>query len=57
MKYFILIMIIILLSTFLIYEKSFEQEDVNRDGVVNAQDLLIVQKRILEEGEKNGKNT
>lgn len=52
MKYFILIMIIILLSTFLIYEKSFEQEDVNRDGVVNAQDLLIVQKRILEKGEK-----
>lgn len=52
MKYFILIMIIILLSIFLIYEKSFEQEDVNRDGVVNAQDLLIVQKYILKKGEE-----
>lgn len=52
MKYLILIMIIILLSTFLIYEKSFEQEDVNRDGTVNAQDLLIVQKYILKKGEE-----
>ena len=51
MKYFILI-IIILLSTFLIYEKSFEQEDVNRDGTVNAQDLLIIQKYILERKEE-----
>ena len=57
MKYFILIMIIILLSTFLIYEKSFEQEDVNRDGTVNAQDLLLVQKYILKKGEKNEKST
>ena len=52
MKQIITILIIMILAFFLIYEKSFEQEDVNRDGVVNAQDLLIVQKYILKEGEK-----
>lgn len=49
MKQIIIILIIMILAFFLIYEKSFEQEDVNKDREVNALDLLIVQKYILEE--------
>ena len=33
----------------LIYILSFKEEDVNKDGELNALDLLIVQKYILEE--------
>ena len=34
------------------YILHFEKEDVNKDGEVNALDLLIVQKYILERNEK-----
>ena len=37
----------------LMYMCSFKSEDVNKDRKVNALDLLIVQKYILEEGEEN----
>lgn len=47
----------LLLVGIIIYIFSFEREDVNKDGTVNAQDLLIVQKYILKKGEKNEKNT
>lgn len=43
----------LLLVGIIIYIFSFEPEDVNKDGEVNALDLLIVQKHILEEGEEN----
>lgn len=46
-----LIFLIISSSLFLlvINKTSYENEDVNRDGEVNALDLLIVQKKILGE--------
>lgn len=46
-----LIFLIISSSLFLlvINKTSYENEDVNRDGEVNALDLLIVQKKLLEE--------
>ena len=43
----------IILLIVLMYMCSFKSEDVNKDGEVNALDLLIVQKYILEEGEEN----
>ena len=43
----------IILLIVLIYMCSFKSEDVNKDREVNALDLGIVQKYILEEGEKN----
>ena len=53
----ILIIISLLLNLLLIgviiYTLSFKKEDVNKDREVNALDLLIVQKYILEEGEEN----
>lgn len=53
-KIVILLCILILISQFyLIFRISFEREDVNRDGKVNSLDLLIVQKKILEERESD----
>lgn len=43
----------IVLMICLVYVLSFKSEDVNKDREVNALDLLIVQKYILEEGEEN----
>ena len=45
------ILLIISSSLFLLVmnKTSYENEDVNRDGEVNALDLLIVQKKILGE--------
>lgn len=43
----------IILLIVLMYMCSFKSEDVNKDRKVNALDLLIVQKYILEEGEEN----
>ena len=45
------ILLIISSSLFLLVmnKTSYENEDVNRDGEVNALDLLIVQKKLLEE--------
>ena len=50
----ILIVINILLIVIILNIKNKIPEDVNKDGEVNALDLLIVQKYILEEyeGEK-----
>ena len=47
----------IILLIVLMYMCSFKSEDVNKDREVNALDLGIVQKYILEESDKNGKNT
>ena len=47
----------IILLIVLMYMCSFKNEDVNKDREVNALDLGIVQKYILEESDKNGKNT
>lgn len=49
----VLCVLILITQFFLIYKISFEREDVNRDGKVNALDLLIVQKKILEERESD----
>lgn len=49
------IAIIILLGV-LIHIESYAQEDVNRDGQVNALDLLIVQKKIIQDMEEDDKN-
>ena len=48
---FNLVVLILCSSFFLlaINKTSYENEDVNRDGEVNALDLLIVQKKILGE--------
>ena len=46
------LVVLILCSFFFllaINKTSYENEDVNRDGEVNALDLLIVQKKILGE--------
>lgn len=43
----------IILLIVLMYMCSFKSEDVNKDREVNALDLGIVQKYILEEGEEN----
>ena len=43
----------IILLIVLMYMCSFKSEDVNKDREINALDLLIVQKYILEEGEEN----
>lgn len=43
----------LILLIVLIYMCFFKSEDVNKDREVNALDLLIVQKYILEEGEEN----
>lgn len=55
MKKLLIISIIlnIILLIVLMYMCSFKNEDVNKDREVNALDLLIVQKYILEEGEEN----
>lgn len=47
-----LCIIIILLSIYIICNNSYRNEDVNKDGKVDALDLLIVQKYILKEMEK-----
>lgn len=47
----IILNIVLMISLF--YILSFKKEDVNKDREVNALDLLIVQKYILEEGEEN----
>ena len=47
----IILNIVLMISLF--YILSFKNEDVNKDREVNALDLLIVQKYILEEGEEN----
>ena len=47
----IILNIVLMISLF--YILSFKNEDVNKDREVNALDLLIVQKHILEEGEEN----
>lgn len=47
----IILNIVLMISLF--YVLSFKSENVNKDREVNALDLLIVQKYILEEGEKN----
>lgn len=48
---FNLVVLILCSSLFLmVYNNTnYENEDVNRDGEVNALDLLIVQKKLLEE--------
>lgn len=43
----------IILLIVLMYMCSFKSEDVNKDREVNALDLLIVQKYILEESDIN----
>lgn len=47
----IILNIVLMISLF--YVLSFKSEDVNKDREINALDLLIVQKYILEEGEEN----
>lgn len=47
--YLIILLLIIIMQIYIIYLLSFPREDVNKDGKVNALDLLIVQKKILEE--------
>lgn len=39
----------LLLLFMLIYVFSFEKEDVNKDREINVKDLLIVQKKIIED--------
>lgn len=56
-KMFIVLIIVFLMSYvplgIMIYNyNKYEPEDVNKDGEVNALDLLIVQKHILKEGEE-----
>ena len=55
MKKLLIISVILnlILLIVLMYMCSFKSEDVNKDREVNALDLLIVQKYILEEGEEN----
>jgi len=48
-----LCIIIILLSIYIICNNSYRNEDVNKDGKVDALDLLIVQKYILNNKERN----
>ena len=48
----ILGIIAIIIFIIICWHLSFQKEDVNRDGKVDIKDLLIVQKYILEEGEK-----
>ena len=51
-----LCIIIIAMLGYLVYKNSYPNEDVNKDGRVDALDLLIVQKKIIhdmEEGDKN----
>lgn len=43
----------LILLIVLMYMCSFKSEDVNKDREVNALDLLIVQKYILEESDIN----
>ena len=52
---FNLVVLILCSSLFLmVYNNTnYENEDVNRDGEVNALDLLIVQKKLLEEEQWN----
>lgn len=50
--YIIINFIFIIINAIVIIQiNSYENEDVNRDGEVNALDLLIVQKYILNEEE------
>lgn len=46
----IAIIIIVILTICLINEKKYSNFDVNKDGEVNALDLLLVQKEILNRG-------
>ena len=39
----------LLLLFMLIYVFSFEKEDVNKDREINVKDLLIVQKKVIED--------
>lgn len=48
----ILLIIILITQIYIIFLITYPKEDVNRDGKVNALDLLIVQKKILEESDK-----
>lgn len=48
----ILLMVVLFLVGIFIGLHFYKNEDVNRDGKVDIKDLLIVQKYILEEGDK-----
>lgn len=45
-------MLILIIASFFIGLNFYKNEDVNHDGKVDIKDLLIVQKYILEEGDK-----
>jgi len=52
----VLCLIIFLLIIYLIHVNSYSMEDVNRDGRVDALDLLIVQKKIIHDMEEDDRN-
>ena len=51
-----LCIIIIAMLGYLVYKNSYPNEDVNKDGRVDALDLLIVQKKIIQDMEEGDKN-
>lgn len=53
---FLLSLISLLLLILVLDNNRYAKEDVNRDGRVDALDLLIVQKKIIHDMEEDDKN-
>lgn len=49
MKKIILIVYVIFSLTYIIVSLSFKNEDVNKDGVVNSKDMLVLRNYLLKE--------
>lgn len=48
----VLLILLIILNIFLIYQNSINQEDLNHDGKVNSADLLYLRRYLIIEMEE-----